>query len=314
MTEQTEPLNSEEADQAWTFRGNQLDSDSFASAMLQLYRGEMGRATTWRTWLDTTTNWVVITVAASLTFVFGSPQNPHFVLLLVLLLVFTFLYIEARRYRYYAIWSYRVRLMETDFFAQMLTPPFRPSPDWANHISKALIQPIFSIAQWEAIGRRFHRTYVWLITLQLISWGVKLIHPSDAGLGHDSRTSLHRIHSRRLDGDGRRDDVRSDGSTGSERKHPRRLAKNSAAAVALAGAAAAADDRPLAAKNSPPGTDGDHHHQQRTGRRITNHARTRTGSDGVESRRNVHRRGARCVAVRHDQSTSAPSGENRTAA
>lgn len=179
MTEQTEPLNSEESAHTWIFRGNQLEPDSFVTAMIQLYRGEMGRATTWRTRLDTTTNWAVITVAASLTFVFGSPQNPHFVLLLVLLLVFTFLYIEARRYRYYAIWSYRVRLMETDFFARMLAPPFRPSPDWANHLSNTLIQPSFSIPQWKAIGRRFHRTYVWLVTLQLVSWGVKLaVHPT----------------------------------------------------------------------------------------------------------------------------------------
>ncbi|MEA3341394.1 MAG: DUF2270 domain-containing protein, partial [Chloroflexota bacterium] len=126
MTEQTETLNSEESAHTWIFRGNQLDPAHFATAMIHLYRGEMGRATAWRTRLDTTTNWAVITVAASLTFAFGSPQNPHFVLLLVLLLVCTFLYIEARRYRYYAIWSYRVRLMETDFFARMLTPPFRP--------------------------------------------------------------------------------------------------------------------------------------------------------------------------------------------
>ena len=181
MTERTESLDGEEGDRAWTFRGNRLDPAHFATAMIHLYRGEMGRATTWRTRLDTTTNWAVITVAASLTFVFGSPQNPHFVLLLVLLLVCTFLYIEARRYRYYAFWSYRVRLMETDFFAAMLAPPFHPSPDWADRLSKNLLQPSFSIAQWEAIGRRFHRTYVWLITLQLISWGIKLaVHPTPA--------------------------------------------------------------------------------------------------------------------------------------
>ena len=181
MTEQAEPLDGEESARTWTFRGNQLDSADFATAMIHLYRGEMGRATTWRTRLDTTTNWAVVTVAASLSFAFGSPQNPHFVLLLVLLLVCTFLYIEARRYRYYALWSYRVRLMETDFFARMLAPPLHPSPDWANRLSKNLLQPSFSIAQWEAIGWRFYRTYVWLITLQLISWGIKLaIHPTPA--------------------------------------------------------------------------------------------------------------------------------------
>jgi uncharacterized membrane protein len=28
--------------------------------------------------------------------------------------------------------SYRVRLMETDFYAAVLVPPFRPSPEWAE--------------------------------------------------------------------------------------------------------------------------------------------------------------------------------------
>jgi uncharacterized membrane protein len=181
MTEQTESLDCEEGARAWTFRGNQLDPARFATAMIHLYRGEVSRSNTWRTRLDATTNWAVVTVAAALTFVFGAPHNPHFVLLLVLLLVFTFLYIEARRYRYYALWSYRVRLMETDFFAAMLAPPFRPSPDWADHLSKSLLQPDFPIAHWEAIGWRFYRTYVWLITLLLVSWGVKLaIHPVPA--------------------------------------------------------------------------------------------------------------------------------------
>ncbi|MDY7079927.1 MAG: DUF2270 domain-containing protein, partial [Chloroflexota bacterium] len=117
----------------------------------------------------------------ALTFVFGAPHNPHFVLLLVLLLVLTFLHIEARRYRYYALWAYRVHLMETDFFATMLAPPLRPSSDWASHLVKSLLQPVFPISRWEAVGRRFRRNYIWLTTLLLISWGVKLaLHPLPA--------------------------------------------------------------------------------------------------------------------------------------
>lgn len=181
MTERPESLDREECARAWTFRGSQLEPASFATAMIHLYRGEMGRATTWRARLDATTNWAVVTVAAALTFVFGSPQNPHFMLLLVLLLVLTFLYIEARRYRYYALWSHRVRLMETDFFAAMLAPPFHPSSDWADRLSESLLHPHFPIAQWEAIGWRFYHTYIWLITLLLLSWGAKLsIHPAPA--------------------------------------------------------------------------------------------------------------------------------------
>jgi len=181
MTEQTESRDCEESVRTWTFRGYQLDPAHFTTAMAHLYRGEMSRANTWRTRLDATTSWAVITVGAALTFVFGAPQNPHFVLLLVLTLVLTFLVIEARRYRYYVLWSYRVHLLETDFFAAMLVPPFRPSSDWADHLAESLLHPIFPIAWWEAVGRRFRRNYVWVVTLLLISWGVKLaLHPVPA--------------------------------------------------------------------------------------------------------------------------------------
>ncbi|MGD1996062.1 MAG: DUF2270 domain-containing protein [Anaerolineae bacterium] len=171
----------EQRESEWTFRGYHLDASDFSTAMAHLYRGEVSRANTWRTRLDTTTNWAVITVAAALTFTFGEPQNPHFVLLVVFLLMLTFLGIEARRYRYYALWSYRARLMETDFFAAMLAPPFRPSSDWASVLSEALLHPNFPIAQWEAIARRFRSNYLWLVSLLLVSWGVKLaLHPVPA--------------------------------------------------------------------------------------------------------------------------------------
>ena len=182
MSKQTQPLGAEPLDGedacTWVFRGYQLDPAHFTTAMVHFYRGELTRANTWRTRLDTTTNWAVVSVGAALTFVFGASQNPHFVLLLMLLLVLTFLQIEARRYRYYALWSYRVRLMETNFFAAMLAPPFRPSSDWADHLVDSLLHPTFPIALWEAVSRRFRRNYVWLIILLLISWWAKLsIHP-----------------------------------------------------------------------------------------------------------------------------------------
>ncbi len=181
MAEQGAP-DCENNARTWTFRGYELDPDNFTTAMVHFYRGEMQRANTWRTRLDATTNWAVITVAAALTFVFGEPLNPHFVFLLVLILVLTFLFIEARRYNYYALWAYRVHLMETDFFAPIFTPPFRPSSDWANHLSNSLNNPVFPTSRWEAVGRRFQRNYLWLTSLLLISWVLKLIvHPSQAG-------------------------------------------------------------------------------------------------------------------------------------
>jgi hypothetical protein len=111
--------------------------------------------------------------------VFGEPTNPHFVFPMVLLLVLTFLMIEARRYRYYVLWAYRVHLMETDLFASIFTPPFHPSADWGGRLAQSLTEPVFPIPLWQAVGRRFHRNYRWLMSLLILSWATKLtVHPT----------------------------------------------------------------------------------------------------------------------------------------
>ncbi|GBL19563.1 hypothetical protein EMGBS3_12690 [Anaerolineaceae bacterium] len=83
----------------------------------------------------------------------GRPPSHHYGLILLdTLLVTLFVWIEARRYRYYELWSHRVRLMETDFFAAMLVPPFAPSPDWAESLAESLLQPDFPISMWRRSG------------------------------------------------------------------------------------------------------------------------------------------------------------------
>jgi len=108
----------------------------FNTAMIHFYRGEVQRSNTWRNRLDTTTNWAVITAGATLSFVFSSPNNPHFVIPINSILVAIFLLMEARRYRYYEIWSSRVRILETGYFATILTPENRPADEaWAEHLA-----------------------------------------------------------------------------------------------------------------------------------------------------------------------------------
>src|SRR5215210_3401805 len=97
-----------------------LTPSEFNTALVHLYRGEISRANTWRTRLDGTTNWAVLTTGATLSFAFSSPGNTHVMILLNSLLISFFLYIEARRYRYYDLWRARIRLMETEFFADLL--------------------------------------------------------------------------------------------------------------------------------------------------------------------------------------------------
>ncbi|HSK89501.1 MAG TPA: DUF2270 domain-containing protein, partial [Anaerolineales bacterium] len=137
----------------WTYRGYRLKTSEFVTAMVHFFRAEVNRANVWRQRLDTTTNWAVVSTGATLSVVFSQPEIHHSIIMLNTLLVIWFLLIETRRYRYYELWSYRVRLMETDFYAAMLVPPFHPSPEWAESLAENLLAPSFPISIWEAFGR-----------------------------------------------------------------------------------------------------------------------------------------------------------------
>ena len=154
----------------------------FNTAMIHFYRGEVQRSNTWRNRLDTTTNWAVLTAGATLSFVFSSQSNPHFVIPINSILVAIFLLMEARRYRYYEIWSSRVRVIETGYFAQMLAPESVPLDEgWAEHLAADLITPHFTITEWEAVGRRLRRNYLWIFALLALSWNLKVyLHPLPA--------------------------------------------------------------------------------------------------------------------------------------
>lgn len=169
----------EDQEPIWTFRGYELDSGHFTTAMVHFFRAEINRANVWRQRLDATTNWAVITTGAAISIAFTEAVIGHLVILLSTLLITLFLMIEARRYRYYELWSYRVRLMETDFFAAMLVPPFKPAPDWAETLAENLLHPDFPISMWEAFGRRLRRNFVWMYAVLGMAWFLKIwLHPT----------------------------------------------------------------------------------------------------------------------------------------
>lgn len=152
--------------------------------MVHLYRGEVGRANTWRMRLDGTTNWAVLTTGATLSFAFSDPTHTPVMILINSLLIFFFLFIEARRYQFYDLWRSRVRLMETEFFAEMLTPHTQSGEEglhWRELLADDLFRPHFSISLWHALGRRLRRNYAWIFGVLVLSWFVKIaIHPSPA--------------------------------------------------------------------------------------------------------------------------------------
>ncbi|MER3633202.1 MAG: hypothetical protein C4325_14445, partial [Blastocatellia bacterium] len=140
-----------------------LQPAEFNTAMVHFYRGEIQRSNVWRNRLDATTNWAVITAGATLSFVFSSPANPHFAIPVNTILVSIFLFMEARRYRYYEVWANRVRVLETGYFAPMLSHRIiPPDKEWADHLSSELLSPRFTISEWEAVGRRLRANYLWI--------------------------------------------------------------------------------------------------------------------------------------------------------
>jgi uncharacterized membrane protein len=154
----------------------------FATVMVHFYRGEIARANIWRQRLDATFNWAVLTTGTTLSFAFGTRTAPHVVILFNSLLVAVFLFIEARRYRYYELWSSRVRVIETDYLAPVLSPEHRaetPFGAWSDHLAEDLLRPHFTVGLWEAVGRRLRRNYIWIFVLLALSWVAKIaIHPS----------------------------------------------------------------------------------------------------------------------------------------
>lgn len=86
-------------------------STSETTALAHYYRGEVHRMNTWRQRLDVTTNWAIITSAGFLSFGFGNKEITHFVIVLATIIVTCFLFIEARRYKYYDLWRWSGELL-----------------------------------------------------------------------------------------------------------------------------------------------------------------------------------------------------------
>jgi uncharacterized membrane protein len=150
--------------------------------LAHLYRGEMYRSKVWRTRLDATTNWAVATTGIALSVSFANAANSALPLVLVTLMSFVFLSIEARRYRYFDIWRTRVRTMETSMFCPLLRlEEVNVKSGWNQRLANDYDHLRFHISFWEAAGRRLRRNYSFLFATQAISYIVKIsIHPTQA--------------------------------------------------------------------------------------------------------------------------------------
>ena len=149
-------------------------------ALAHLYRGEVYRSTVWRTRLDSSTNWAVVTTGIALSATYSSAEASPLPMVLVGLLVSVFLLFEARRYRYFNVWRARARLLETDFYAPMIGGEgVRLDSGWTELLANDYRDPRYHISFARAIGRRLRRTYAWIFVIQAIAYYGKLaIHPT----------------------------------------------------------------------------------------------------------------------------------------
>jgi uncharacterized membrane protein len=154
-------------------------------ALAHLYRAEVYRGTVWRSRLDTTTNWSIVTLGLALSLTYAAPDASALPLLLVGILILVFLFIEARRYRYFNVWRERSRLMETHFLVPLLEG-HRTGADWREALAREYQAPRYPITTLTAVARRVRANYVYILAVQTLAYGGKLIqHPTPATSGEE---------------------------------------------------------------------------------------------------------------------------------
>ena len=145
----------------------------FVGTITHFYRGELGRMMEWRRRFDATANWAIVGTGSLFAFAVRNADMLNEAMLINLVVLGFFSFIEARRYRFYDAFRARVRMLEVHFIA----PTFiggerRPlDGDWRPHLINDLITPSFKCTFAFALGRRFRHIYGALHLFVLLGWG-----------------------------------------------------------------------------------------------------------------------------------------------
>lgn len=169
------------------FEDYPLTRVEYINVMVHFYRAEVARSVSWRQRLDATTNWAVLTTAGMLSFSFSVPEAPHIVMLLSNFILLAYLAIEARRFRYFAVYRARVRMIEENFLIPILRRDLEsPMGAWRDALAGDLDLPKYKTTMAQAMGFRVRRNYVWIFLIVLGGWFVKLmVHPTLAASWRD---------------------------------------------------------------------------------------------------------------------------------
>lgn len=150
------------------------------TALVHYYRAEVTRSLAWRERLDRTTNWAVGSAAAILGFSFSHPEITHSLFFFALAIIYTLLFVEARRYRYFDAYEYRVRLLHQYFIYGVLTGKLSMEEGsfWIAEIASDLRHPQYKMDFLSALSHRFKANYVFLFAILLTAWLLKIqLHP-----------------------------------------------------------------------------------------------------------------------------------------
>lgn len=166
---------------ARAFEDVPLTRAEYISTLVHFYRAEVSRSSAWRQRLDATTNWAIVTTAGVLSFSFGNPDAPHVVILLANFIIVAFLVIEARRFRHFAVYRARVRMIEENFLIPIISRKLW-SPrgaQWREVIAQDLHAPKYKTTLLQSVRFRLRRNYLWIFGALLAAWVTKLsLHPT----------------------------------------------------------------------------------------------------------------------------------------
>ncbi len=159
-----------------------LSSTELVTALAHYYRAEVQRSLAWRDRLDRTTNWAVAGTAAFLGFGFSHPEIPHLFFLFGFSILYLLLYVEARRFRFYDAYEYRVRLMNQNMIYPILSKGSLPVDQagnfWRAELASDLLYPEYKMSLGEALAKRLRTNYIYLFLVMTAGWTLKLVtHP-----------------------------------------------------------------------------------------------------------------------------------------
>ena len=146
----------------------------FITVLAHYHRAEIARMAGWRDRIDRTTNWAITVVGAMLSVSLSTPSAHHGVVLFAMVLVLLLLVIESRRYRFFDVYRARVRRLERNYYAQVLSPEKEVEKGWATVLGEDLRRPKFLISLEQAMSRRLRRNYCWLFVILLLAWLLKI--------------------------------------------------------------------------------------------------------------------------------------------